>query len=81
LRALDSRTQITRHDCVEGWSAIGKWKGAKLSALLDGVKVKPEARYVVFYCADPMSDEGKDLYTRASTWMTHGIRKRFSPTN
>ena len=62
LRALDSRTQITRHDCVEGWSAIGKWKGAKLSALLDVVKVKPETRYVVFYCAYPMSDEGKDLY-------------------
>jgi len=62
LRALDSRTQITRHDCVEGWSAIGKWKGAKLSALLDVVKPKPDARYVVFYCADPMSEEGKDLY-------------------
>ena len=31
LRALPSRTQTTRHDCVEGWSAIGKWKGAKLS--------------------------------------------------
>ena len=30
VRALESRTQITRHDCVEGWSAIGKWKGAKL---------------------------------------------------
>ncbi|HEY3181059.1 MAG TPA: molybdopterin-binding protein [Casimicrobiaceae bacterium] len=62
LRALESRTQITRHDCVEGWSAIGKWKGAKLSALLDTVKVKPEARYVVFYCADPMADDGTDLY-------------------
>jgi DMSO/TMAO reductase YedYZ molybdopterin-dependent catalytic subunit len=31
LRALPSRTQITRHDCVEGWSAIGKWKGARLA--------------------------------------------------
>jgi DMSO/TMAO reductase YedYZ molybdopterin-dependent catalytic subunit len=62
LRALDSRTQITRHDCVEGWSAIGKWKGAKLSALLDAVKAKSEARYVVFYCADPMADDGTDLY-------------------
>src|SRR5579862_5531362 len=29
LQALPSRTQITRHDCVEGWSAIGKWKGAR----------------------------------------------------
>src|SRR5437762_6766311 len=62
LRTLESRTQITRHDCVEGWSAIGKWKGAKLSALLDVVKPKPNARYVVFHCADPMSDDGKDPY-------------------
>ena len=29
LRAMPSRTQITRHDCVEGWSCIGKWKGAQ----------------------------------------------------
>jgi DMSO/TMAO reductase YedYZ molybdopterin-dependent catalytic subunit len=62
LRALESRTQITRHDCVEGWSAIGKWKGAKLSALLDIVRPAPEVRYVVFHCADPMDGEGADLY-------------------
>ena len=62
LRALPSRTQITRHDCVEGWSAIAKWKGTRLSALLDAVKVKPEARYVMFYCADPMAQDGTDLY-------------------
>jgi DMSO/TMAO reductase YedYZ molybdopterin-dependent catalytic subunit len=62
LRALPSRTQITRHDCVEGWSAIGKWKGAKLAALLDTVRPKPEARYVMFYCADPMEADGTDLY-------------------
>jgi DMSO/TMAO reductase YedYZ molybdopterin-dependent catalytic subunit len=62
LRALPSRTQITRHDCVEGWSAIGKWKGVRLSALLDAVKVKPEARYVMLYCADPMAQDGRDLY-------------------
>ncbi len=62
LRALPSRTQITRHDCVEGWSAIGKWKGAKLSALLDVVRPKPEVRYVVFYCADPMEANGTSPY-------------------
>jgi len=62
LRALPSRTQITRHDCVEGWSAIAKWKGVRLAALLDAVKVKPGARYVMFYCADPMSDNPADLY-------------------
>jgi DMSO/TMAO reductase YedYZ molybdopterin-dependent catalytic subunit len=62
LRALPSRTQITRHDCVEGWSAIGKWKGAKLLALLDGVRVRPEARFVVFHCADPMEADGTSPY-------------------
>jgi DMSO/TMAO reductase YedYZ molybdopterin-dependent catalytic subunit len=62
LRALPGRTQITRHDCVEGWSAIGKWKGAKLSALLDAVGAKPQARYVVFYCADPMEANGTGFY-------------------
>ena len=62
LRALPSRTQITRHDCVEGWSAIAKWKGARLAALLETVRPKPEARFVVFHCADPMEDDGTSPY-------------------
>jgi DMSO/TMAO reductase YedYZ molybdopterin-dependent catalytic subunit len=37
LRQLPARTQITRHDCVEGWSCIGKWKGPMLSTILDRV--------------------------------------------
>ena len=62
LRALPSRTQITRHDCVEGWSAIGKWQGAKLSAVLDAVQPAAAARYVVFHCADPMDENGESPY-------------------
>jgi DMSO/TMAO reductase YedYZ molybdopterin-dependent catalytic subunit len=62
LRVLPSRTQITRHDCVEGWSAIAKWKGVKLSAILDIVKPAPGARYVMFFCADPMEEDGTDFY-------------------
>jgi DMSO/TMAO reductase YedYZ molybdopterin-dependent catalytic subunit len=62
LRALPSRTQITRHDCVEGWSAIGKWRGARLGALLESLRPRPEARYVMFYCADPMEDDGTSPY-------------------
>ncbi len=62
LQALPSRTQITRHDCVEGWSAIGKWKGTRLAALLDVVRPRPDARFVVFHCADPMARDGTDLY-------------------
>ncbi len=56
LRAMPSRTQITRHDCVEGWSCIGKWTGVPLSQVLERVGVKGEARYVVFHCADTMDD-------------------------
>ena len=52
LRAMPSRTQITRHDCVEGWSCIGKWKGVPLGHLMDLARLRSEARYIVFYCAD-----------------------------
>jgi DMSO/TMAO reductase YedYZ molybdopterin-dependent catalytic subunit len=60
LRAMPSRTQITRHDCVEGWSAIGKWKGVPLSHLLAQAKPRPQAKYVVFRCADSMDDGPAD---------------------
>jgi DMSO/TMAO reductase YedYZ molybdopterin-dependent catalytic subunit len=58
LRVLPARTQITRHDCVEGWSAIGKWTGAQLGPLLQSVGLKPEARYLVFHCADKLGRTG-----------------------
>jgi len=60
LRATPSRTQITRHDCVEGWSCIGKWKGVPLSALLEKARLKPDARYIVFYCADDLGETGTE---------------------
>ncbi|GGF27814.1 molybdopterin oxidoreductase [Aliidongia dinghuensis] len=58
LRALPARTQITRHDCVEGWSGIGKWTGVPLSEILSRASVRPEARFVVFHCADALDDGG-----------------------
>jgi DMSO/TMAO reductase YedYZ molybdopterin-dependent catalytic subunit len=54
LRAMPSRTQITRHDCVEGWSSIGQWKGVPLHHVLALVKPLASAKYVVFRCADSM---------------------------
>jgi DMSO/TMAO reductase YedYZ molybdopterin-dependent catalytic subunit len=54
LRQLPSRTQITRHDCVEGWSCIGKWRGAPLGPILSAAGLKPSARYIAFYCADTL---------------------------
>lgn len=60
VKALPQRTQITRHDCVEGWSAIGEWQGPQLARLLDAAKVKPEAKFIVFRCADTLY--GRDYY-------------------
>ena len=57
LRALPHRTQITRHDCVEGWSAIGKWHGVQLSRILDHAGLSTRARYIVFHCADRFGDK------------------------
>ncbi|MDO9338683.1 MAG: molybdopterin-binding protein [Caulobacter sp.] len=54
LRAAPRRSQITRHDCVEGWSSIAKWSGARLGPLLDRAGVKPAAKYVAFFCADTL---------------------------
>jgi DMSO/TMAO reductase YedYZ molybdopterin-dependent catalytic subunit len=56
LRNMPSRTQITRHDCVEGWSCIAKWTGTPLSRVLDEVRLKPTARFVVFHCYDTFDD-------------------------
>jgi DMSO/TMAO reductase YedYZ molybdopterin-dependent catalytic subunit len=58
LRAMPARTQITRHDCVEGWTCIGKWTGVPLSELLKQAGLKPQARYIVFHCADIMEGAG-----------------------
>jgi DMSO/TMAO reductase YedYZ molybdopterin-dependent catalytic subunit len=60
LKALPQRTQITRHDCVEGWSAIAEWTGPQLSALLDMARVREEANFIVFRCADRLY--GRDYY-------------------
>jgi DMSO/TMAO reductase YedYZ molybdopterin-dependent catalytic subunit len=54
LRNIPARTQITRHDCVEGWSCIAKWTGVPLTTILDQVRVKPSAQFVVFRCFDQM---------------------------
>jgi DMSO/TMAO reductase YedYZ molybdopterin-dependent catalytic subunit len=62
LRALPSRTQITRHDCVEGWSCIGKWKGTPLGKLLDLAGPAAGARYVVFRCADSLDQDDSRYY-------------------
>ena len=58
---MPTRTQITRHDCVEGWSAIGQWRGVPLSNVLNLAQISPRARFVVFHCADRL-ERGEDPY-------------------
>lgn len=52
LRAMQQHDQITRHICVEGWSAIGKWGGVRFADFLRRVGADPNAKYVGFKCAD-----------------------------
>src|SRR6266404_640830 len=65
LRALSSRTQITRHDCVEGWSCIGKWKGVPVSEVIE--------RVGMFYCADPMNVGDPDSKYHESIGMEEAL--------
>lgn len=57
LHAAPTRTQITRHDCVEGWSAIGQWTGVPLGAVLRHAGLSTRAQYIVFHCADTLLGE------------------------
>lgn len=66
LGKFPQRAQITRHDCVEGWSAIGKWQGPVLGDVLKSAGLSDRARYIVFHCADDSNGvpyyESIDLY-------------------
>ncbi|MFK4810465.1 molybdopterin-dependent oxidoreductase [Devosia neptuniae] len=68
LRNMPARSQITRHDCVEGWSCIAKWTGTRLGAVLDMARVKPEARFCVYHCYDNIQTSlaGDILYYESS---------------
>ena len=71
LRAMPHRAQITRHDCVEGWSAIGKWQGPQLKTVLDAAGISDRARYIVFTCAD--------LYNGANYYESIDLVDAFHP--
>ncbi len=55
LYALPQVSQVTRHICVEGWSAIGKWSGVRFSEFLQRVGADLSAKYVGFKCVDDYS--------------------------
>jgi len=55
LYALPQVSQVTRHICIEGWSAIGKWSGVRFSEFLQRIGADMTAKYVGFKCADDYS--------------------------
>lgn len=57
LRGRPAQSQITKHDCVEGWTSIGEWTGVRLETLLDEAGLKPEAKYIVFHCFDALNQQ------------------------
>jgi DMSO/TMAO reductase YedYZ molybdopterin-dependent catalytic subunit len=68
LRNMPVRSQITRHDCVEGWSCIAKWTGTQLGPILEQAGVKSSARFCVYHCYDNMGGglSGPEPYYESS---------------
>ena len=77
LKRFPSRTQITRHACEEGWSAIAEWTGVPLRAVLEASGVTPSARFVQFYCYDVVAD-GIDMLDalHPQTILAYGMNGR-----
>ena len=70
LYALPQETQITRHVCVEGWSAIGKWTGHAAVAISSSASAPTPARKYVWF------QLRRGLYHTRSTWRPRCIRRR-----
>ena len=75
---MPARSQITRHDCVEGWSAIGKWTGVPLGQLLDAARLQPRGALHRLPLRRRLPRHRPT--TRASTSSTPSTRRRSSPT-
>jgi DMSO/TMAO reductase YedYZ molybdopterin-dependent catalytic subunit len=76
LMAMPSRTQITRHDCVEGWSCIAEWTGVPLARVLAEARLRPEARFVVFRSMDTIE---RSLSGGVKYWESHDLRDALHP--
>lgn len=80
LKRMASRSQITRHTCEEGWSAIAQWTGVPLRRVLEAAGVLPDARFVQFYCYDLFVD-GIDMLDalHPQTILAYGMNGRDLP--
>lgn len=80
LKALPARTQITRHVCEEGWTAIGEWTGVPLSRVLDAAGLRPTARFVTCYSFDGWVDSVDLLDAlHPQTLLAYGMNGRDLP--
>lgn len=80
LKRFPSRTQITRHTCEEGWSAIGEWTGVPLSRVLDAAGMLPTARFISFYSYDDWVDSIDMLDAlHPQTLLAYGMNGRDLP--
>jgi DMSO/TMAO reductase YedYZ molybdopterin-dependent catalytic subunit/thiosulfate reductase cytochrome b subunit len=61
LRTLPAESQTTKHNCIQGWSAVAKWTGLPMRDLLERCEPLPEARYVVFHALDDKGETDPDL--------------------
>ena len=80
LKQLASRSQVTRHTCEEGWSAIAEWIGVPLGVVLQAVGIRPEARFVVASTVDDWVD-CMDLFDalHPQTLLAYGMNGRDLP--
>jgi len=52
LKNLPKQSQITKHCCIQGWSAVAEWAGASLKDILKRSKPLDSAKYVALYAFD-----------------------------
>jgi DMSO/TMAO reductase YedYZ molybdopterin-dependent catalytic subunit len=80
LKRMPSRTQITRHTCEEGWSAIAQWTGVPLRTVLEAAGIRSTARFVQYYAYDGWED-GIDMLDalHPQTILAYGMNGRELP--
>lgn len=80
LKRMKSRTQITKHMCEEGWTAIAEWTGVPLRTVLEAVGIRPSARFVQFLTFDLFAD-GIDMVDalHPQTILAYGMNGRELP--
>ena len=80
LKRMPARTQITKHSCEEGWSAIAEWTGVPLRTVLEAAGILPSARFVNYYAYDDIA-EGIDMLDalHPQTILAYGMNGRALP--